>query len=128
MKTKELIAVVLFLLATVGTVVGVFAIENYRRSRLFSAELIARAPEYGNWYPRELRLPSGKETTILIRNIDTVTHGFAVPDLNISVNEIKAGEVKVITLKADKSGTFPFMCTVWCSDLHMAMRGELVFD
>ena len=126
MKRNEIIAVAIFFLATAGTILAVFGGERIRRSRFYAAELIARAPEHGNWYPQQITIPYGEEVKILIRNIDTVTHGFAVPDLSISVNEIKGGEVKVVTLRADKRGTLPFMCTVWCSTRHMEMRGELI--
>ena len=128
MKRNEILAVLLFLLATVGAVVGIFAVERIRRSRLFTAELIARAPENGNWYPGIVKLSGEKEAKLLIRNIDTVSHGFAVPDLNISIPEIKAGNVKVITIKTDKRGSFPFICTVWCSARHMEMQGLLVIE
>lgn len=128
MKRNELVAVTLLILATVGTVVGIFAIEKYRRAKFFTVELIARAPDHGNWYPRKITLPLGREVRLLIRNIETVSHGFAIPDLQISAGEIKAGEVKVVKFTPDKRGVFPFMCTVWCSDRHMEMRGELVVE
>lgn len=128
MKKSELIAVVLIFLATIGTIVGVFAIEKYRRSKLFTVELIARAPDNGNWYPKQIRVPLGKEVRLLIRNIETVTHGFALPEFQVAVGEIKAGNVKVVKFTPDKRGTFPFMCTVWCSDRHMEMRGELIVE
>ena len=44
---------------------------------------------------------------ILIRNIDTVTHGFAIPELGMGVKEIKAGEAKTVTFVADRRGGFP---------------------
>lgn len=129
MKNKnELIALILVISATVGTILGIFAIENYRRNKFYTLELIARAPEHGNWYPQRINLAYGKEAKILIRNIETVTHGFAIPDLGISVNEIKAGEVKVVKFTPAKKGVFPFMCTVWCSEHHLAMRGELIIE
>src|SRR3989344_4904130 len=128
MQKKELIAVLLVILATVGTILGVLGIEKYRRQKFFTVELIARAPEHGNWYPRKIRLAYGKEAKILIRNIETVTHGFAIPDLNVGVDQIKAGEVKVVKFTPDKKGTFPFMCTVWCSERHMEMRGEITVE
>ncbi|MFA4842780.1 MAG: hypothetical protein WC658_02990, partial [Candidatus Omnitrophota bacterium] len=71
MQRKEILAVILVLLATVGTVFGVFAIEKYRKHKFFTVELIARAPEHGNWYPRQIKVPLGKEVKILIRNIET---------------------------------------------------------
>lgn len=129
MQKKELIAVILVIVSTIGTVAGIYAIENYRRKKFYTVELIARAPENGNWYPDQLKIPYGtKEVKILIRNIETVTHGFAIPDLGVAAGEIKAGEVKVIKFIPDKKGTFPFMCTVWCSTRHMQMRGELIVE
>ncbi len=124
---KETIAVILIILATVGTVVGVMGVEKYRRGKFYTVELTARATENGNWYPKRITVPSGKEARILIRNIDTVTHGFALPDFSV-VKEIKAGNVVVVQLKPDKKGVFPFMCTVWCSDRHLEMTGELVVE
>ncbi|MEK6728111.1 MAG: cupredoxin domain-containing protein [Candidatus Omnitrophota bacterium] len=129
MQKKELIAGLLVVLSTVGTVAGIYGIENYRRKKFYTVELIARAPENGNWYPQQLKIPYGmKEVKILIRNIETVTHGFAIPDLGVAVGQIKAGEVKVVRFIPDKRGTFPFMCTVWCSTRHMQMRGELIIE
>lgn len=125
MRRNEIIAVIAFIAASVGTVASVLAIEGFRRNRLYTAELIARAPEYGNFYPNELTVPSGEEVRLLIRNIDTVTHGFAIPDLEIAIPQIKAGEVSVVTFTVDRTGTYPFMCTVWCSSRHMEMRGQL---
>ncbi len=125
---KETIAVILIILATVGTVVGVMGVEKYRRSKLYTVELTARTTEHGNWYPKRITVPSGKETRILIRNIDTVTHGFALPDFGIVVKEIKAGNVAVVKLTPEKKGVFPFMCTVWCSNRHLEMTGELVVE
>ena len=128
MKRNEIIAVILMFLATIGTVLGVFTIEKYRRDKFYTVELIARAPNNGNWYPRQLKVPFGKEARILIRNIETVSHGFALPDFGVSVSEIKAGEVKVVRFTPDKKGTFPFMCTVWCSNEHLHMTGELIVE
>lgn len=128
MKVKETIAVILIILATVGTVVGVIGIEKYRRSKLYTVELTARTTEHGNWYPKRIKVPVGSEARILIRNIDTVSHGFALPDFNVMVKEIKAGNVAVVRLRPDKKGVFPFMCTVWCSDRHLEMTGELVVE
>lgn len=128
MKRNEIIAVILVLLATIGTVLGVLGIEKYRRSKLYTVELLARSPKNGNWYPRKLHFPVGQEVKILIRNVETVSHGFALPAFNVGVDEIKAGEVAVVRFTPDKRGTFPFMCTVWCSDEHLQMNGEVIVE
>ena len=127
-KRNEAIAVIAFIFATVGCIATIFAIEEVRRNRLFTVELIARAPEFGNYYPREFTVPVGEEVRLLIRNIDTVTHGFSIPELSIAIPEIKAGEVKTLNFTPEKSGTFAFMCTVWCSDRHMEMSGEITVN
>ena len=126
MSRKEIIALVLVLLATVGAVAGIWGLESYRRSHLFTAELIAREPEYGSWYPQTITVPYGSDVKLLIRNISGVSHGFALPDFRVAVKEIKAGETAVIQFTADKKGTFTFHCTVWCSDRHLGMSGNLV--
>ena len=128
MKKNELIAIILFCLATAGTVFGIFAIERYREARLYTLKLLARAPLNGNWYPKNFKLSYGKEAKLLIRNIETVSHGFALPDFNIAVKEIKAGEVIVVKFTPDKKGAFPFFCTIWCSDEHLQMRGEITVE
>lgn len=130
MKKNEIIAIILFFLATVGTVVGVFAIEKFRLKKFYTQELIARTPEHGNWYPKTIVVPYGKKVRLLIRNIDTVTHGFSLPAFRDQLPrdsiEISAGHTEVVEFVANKKGTFPFMCTVWCSPNHMQMRGELI--
>jgi len=128
MQKKEVLAVILVIFSTLGTVLGILGVENYRKQKFYTIELIARAPEHGNWYPRKITVPLGKEVKLLIRNIETVTHGFAIPDFNVAVKEIKAGEVRVVKFTPDKRGTFPFMCTVWCSEHHLNMRGELIVE
>ena len=127
-KINETLAVTLMLLATIGTIIGVFAIEKYRRSKLYTVELLARSPLNGNWYPRKFTVPVGKEVAIYIRNVETVSHGFALPDFNVEAREIKAGEVEVVKFTPDKKGTFPFMCTVWCSNEHLHMSGEITVE
>lgn len=139
MKKNELAAVILFLLATVGTVLGILAFEKMRGAQFYNVELVARSPLNGNWisrgkdgiwHPRKIYALYGKEVRISIRNIETVSHGFALPDFNLDppINEIKAGEVLVIKFMADKKGIFPFFCTVWCSEEHLQMSGDLIVE
>ncbi len=82
----------------------------------------------GHWSINEITASVGKEVKILLRNTDVVSHGFAIPDLDVYIEEIKAGEVIDVTFTPDKKGTFPFLCTVWCSDRHMRMRGEVIVE
>ena len=91
-----------------------------------TVELLARAPERGNWSPQTLEVEQGEEVTLVIRNVDAVTHGFYLPGLDLTVGEIKAGDVREITFTPQVAGEYGFYCSVWCSDFHMHMRGKLV--
>ena len=127
-RMQEFLAIVFFIFATVGAVVAVYGIEGLRKNRLFTAELIARSTENGNWFPETLKVAVGQRVDLRIRNIDTVAHGFVLPDLKVAVLEIKAGEVKTVSFVVDRKGRYPFLCTVWCSARHMEMRGELIVE
>lgn len=122
---KETVATILVVLSTLGVIFSVYAMEKHRASRAYNVELIARSPEHGNWYPHSLTLPYGKPVRIMIRNIDTFSHGFAIPELDVVAGDIKAGTVELVEFTPRKRGTFTFYCTVWCSPYHPDMYGEL---
>ncbi len=126
MKDKnEVIAVILFLATTLGTAALVLGAQQVVMSS-YDYELIAR--NGGHWSLHELKASVGKEVKIMIRNTDVVSHGFAIPDLRIDAGEIKAGEVTEVVFTPDEKGTFLFLCTIWCSDRHMRMKGELIVE
>ena len=107
-KINETIAVTLMLLATVGTIIGVFAIEGVRRKKFYTVELIARSPLNGNWYPKEFKVPFGREVKIYIRNVETVSHGFSLPEFNVSAREIKQERWRWYGLPLIKEALFRF--------------------
>ncbi len=95
-------------------------------SQAATVELLARAPERGNWSPQTIEVARGERVTLVIRNVDAVTHGFYLPGLDLAVGEIKAGDVREITFTPQVAGEYGFYCSVWCSDFHMHMRGKLI--
>lgn len=126
MRRNEIIAVILALLATVGAIVAALWYNASRDAGYEVIELLAIQPQNGNWQPSEITVERGKPVRLKIRNVETVSHGFALPDFGIGITEIKPGEVQVIDFTPDKAGVFPFFCTVWCSNEHMAMKGKLI--
>ena len=54
-----------------------------------------------------------------------ITHGFAIPELNIDAGEIKAGHNVVVEFTPTKTGSYQFYCTTWCGEHHMQMKGDL---
>lgn len=121
---QEILAVILIIISTAGVF---FAVSLHRKAEIKDKiEILVRAPERGNWFPNIIYAEDGKEITLLIRNVDTVSHGFYLPAFDIMIEEIKAGEVKEVKFTPDKKGEFTFFCAVWCSDNHMQMRGKLL--
>ena len=124
MDKREFFAVIFVLLATVGTVAGVFAYRN--ASEKGSIMLLAQSPEKGNWDPQTITVERGKQVDLTIRNIDTVSHAFYIPAIDFLVREIKAGEVAKVNFTIPDAGEYLFLCGVWCSDYHMQMRGKVI--
>jgi plastocyanin len=119
-----LVAVAVLAVFVVGPVVAVYGYEAYR-TRDLTVEILARAPELGNFSPREVILKANEPAKIRARNVDTVTHGFACPGLGIAAAEVKAGRVEVFELTPKETGRHDYYCTVWCSDHHLQMRGVI---
>ncbi|KKN52151.1 hypothetical protein LCGC14_0615590 [marine sediment metagenome] len=121
---RKLLSVIILLLCTVAPIVGVLLYEKFRTKDL-TAEILARAPEKGNFLPRLLTFPVGEPVTIRIRNVDTVTHGFAIPALKVDGGKILAGHSTIVEFTPTQVGKFDFYCTSWCSEYHMQMRGVI---
>ncbi len=124
MKTKVIVSAVLVLACTVGPIVATLIYESYR-TRDLTAEIIARAPEKGNYSPQLLSVPVGEKIKLRVRNVDTVMHGFAIPALEVDAGEISAGHYAILEFTPKKSGKYDFYCTTWCSEFHLQMRGVL---
>ena len=56
------------------------------------------------------------------------THGFKIPDLGLSTDELDSGEEQVLEFEANQSGTFSYYCNVPCGSGHRSMRGQLVVE
>ncbi len=121
---KPGISAILLLVCTIGPVIATLAYESYRTSG-FTADIVARTPEKGNFSPRLVKVSLGQKVTLRIRNVDTVMHGFAIPALGVDAGELKAGHSKILEFTPKKPGKYDFYCTTWCSEFHLQMRGIL---
>ena len=121
---KKLLVAIVLLVCTIVPVAGIFLYESWR-TRDLTAEILARAPERGNFWPRRVVLPVGRKVKLRVRNVDTVTHGFAIPALGVEAGDIKAGHQIVLEFTPEKIGEYDFYCTAWCSEHHLQMRGIL---
>jgi heme/copper-type cytochrome/quinol oxidase subunit 2 len=121
---KTAISAILLLVCTVGPIVATLVYES-SRTRDLTAEILARTPEKGNFSPRAVTVAFGQKIKLRVRNIDTVTHGFAIPALEVDAGEIKAGHYAILEFTPEKPGKYDFYCTTWCSEFHLQMRGIL---
>ena len=124
MKIERFITLPLVIFCVVAPIVAAIMYEKHR-SGDYTAEIVARAPERGNFSPQKLTVPVGEPVCLQIRNIDTVMHGFAIPDLGVDAGEIAAGYVVRVEFTPEKVGAYDYYCTVWCSEFHIQMRGIL---
>ena len=123
----SVLAWLMVLAATVFTIAGAFFYEHSRTAGRRVIEIRAQAPEKGNFYPRRIEVAAGERVRLRVRNVDTVGHGFTIPALQVGVAEIKPGEVAEFEVTVPEHATqYEFFCTVWCSQDHMQMRGQLV--
>jgi nitrous-oxide reductase len=80
--------------------------------------------------PDIIRVQEGDTVNLHITNIETAqdaTHGFAVPQYNIEAS-IDPGEVVNISFEANRSGSFAFYCSEFCSALHLELQGWLLVE
>ena len=125
MNRKYIIGGLVLFIAFGLPIIAVFGYEAYRM-RDIDAEIIMRAPEKGNFTPRELTLPTGRPIRLRLRNTDTVAHGFGIPELEIDAGVVDAGEVTIVEFELPTSASsYRFYCTVWCGDYHPQMFGVI---
>jgi len=85
--------------------------------------IIAKAFKY-DFDPNPIIVNQGERVKIIMTSQD-VTHGFALPDYNINV-PLPRGKPTIIEFVADRQGTFPFICSVFCGSGHNSMSGRLI--
>jgi plastocyanin/mono/diheme cytochrome c family protein len=91
-------------------------------------EVIARVPEAGGFQPDSITVYAGQRVRLRFRAAD-VAHGVAVgPGLGIDLGDLALGEVKVVDVTFDQTGTYTFYCNKWCSPHHWRMRGVIAVE
>jgi nitrous-oxide reductase len=80
--------------------------------------------------PDIIRVKQGDHVKLHITSIEQTedaTHGFAIADYNIEAS-LEPGTTQNFEFTADKSGSFNFYCTEFCSALHLEMAGWLLVE
>ena len=73
-----------------------------------------------------IEVSKGDQVLLKLRSAD-VTHGFSMKAYGIYVaRAIQPGKTVYVSFKADETGSFIFMCNVFCGDVHQHMEGKLI--
>lgn len=65
------------------------------------------------------------DTVILHVTSEDTQHGISIPQFGVNEN-LPPGQTVTVQFVADKSGTFPFFCSVFCGSGHQSMKGSLI--
>lgn len=76
--------------------------------------------------PTEIRVKKGERVRLVVTNED-VSHGIAIPAFNVNL-QLNPGETGTAEFVADKSGSYPFFCNVFCGSGHRDMKGTLIVE
>ena len=74
--------------------------------------------------PSEIRVKQG-ETVLLEFTAPEVPMGFSLPDFALRT-DILPGKVATLRLTPDKTGSFDFLCDLFCGSGHEEMNGKLI--
>lgn len=74
--------------------------------------------------PSTITVNKGDTVKLTITSLD-VAHGFSLSEFNID-ERIEPGQPTKIEFVADKTGTFPFECSIFCGSGHGHMEGTLI--
>ena len=74
--------------------------------------------------PQIITVNQGEHVRLNITALDR-DHGIQIKDYDIN-KKLKKGVPATIEFTADKAGTFPFRCSVWCGLGHGRMKGQLI--
>ena len=86
--------------------------------------------ESKNWAfsPDTITVNKGDKVTLNFETLDDGIgggHGIAIPIFGVS-ESLRGGNSVTVEFIADKKGTFPFFCTVYCGSGHGNMKGRLI--
>ena len=77
-----------------------------------------------DFVPAEIHVAKG-ETVVLSFTAPEVPMGFSLPDFKLRT-DIMPGKVSTLRFTPDRSGSFGFLCDLFCGSGHEDMQGTLV--
>ena len=76
--------------------------------------------------PNTVTVKKGDHVRLLITALDHA-HGFKIDAFHID-KKLPKGEEVTVEFTADRAGTFPFECSVFCGMGHRKMKGKVIVE
>ena len=148
-KRKDVILLIVLILILVGLPFGIRAYDRYLEpgeisdgAKVFTLtgnvqkgwlvgevranDMISLWQENGSEKKPVIEVFKDDLVVLKLRSSD-VTHGFSLKAFGVYVAKgIKPGKTVYVSFKADKPGTYIFMCSIFCGDIHPHMNGTLI--
>ncbi len=87
-------------------------------------EFSIEAYQFG-FEPSTITIKKGERVKLTFSSKD-VEHGVSLPDFEKVTRKFGKGQTQSVEFVADKSGTFDYMCNVYCGNGHPTMRGQII--
>lgn len=116
LERKIVIAALLVALGTCGAYVAAQSAEP-------KVKVIKITAKKFTYTPGEVKLKKGVPVILEFRTQDVIM-GFNLPDFNVR-SDIVPGKVTRVRLTPDKTGTFVFLCDIFCGTGHEEMNGKV---
>ena len=107
-----------------AAVIGVFASVATYVTAQPKEKLIKMTAKRFDYTPGHLTLKKGEPVILELTTAD-VMMGFNLPDFGVRA-DIVPDKVTRVRLVPDKTGTFTFLCDIFCGDGHEEMHGTLI--
>ena len=109
-------------LAAVATALNVTAGGGLLRAQS-SPRIVRITARRFAFLPGEVTLKQGEPVVIEVTSGDVVM-GFNAPDFGVRA-DVVPGQVSRVSFTPQKTGTFVFLCDIFCGDGHEGMAGKL---
>ena len=110
--------------ATMAVILGSLGAYVAAQSAEPKEKVIKITAKKFNYTPGEVKLKKGVPVILEFRTQDLLM-GFNLPDFNARA-DIVPGKTTRLRLVPDKTGTFVFLCDVFCGTGHEEMNGKLI--
>ena len=116
-KSRSVAATLTLVLGSLGAYVAAQSAEPKEKVIRITAKKF-------NYTPGEVKLKKGVPVILEFRTQD-VLMGFNLPDFNARADIVPSKTTR-LRLVPDKTGTFVFLCDVFCGTGHEEMNGKLI--